>query len=119
MKEEERTSNPAEGLHRYLNTLLLKDDNWQNTHKIVNVLKTVYKDQDYKINKSLSGKNKKKKNYNKDLEKRNADVKDALKVYMEQETYEVKLRQLHIIASKLNVEVNVDISDETYSPDDE
>ena len=65
-----------------------------------------------KIDEENSNNSKKKKNYNKDLEKRNIDVKNAVEAYDIEDTYEVKLQKLHLLASKLTIDVNVDITDE-------
>ena len=97
----------------------MKDDNWENVYKTINVLKTVYKDQNVKINQAMSSKRKKKKLYNKDLEKRTNDLKAALEAYDVEDTYEVKLRKLHIIASKIAVDVSIDVTDENASLNDE
>ena len=121
IKREDKTNNPIEGFHKWFNTLQIQGgENFKNIFKTINVLRKIYKDEDIKIDEQLAGKKRRKRMAK--FETRDEEIIAVLRVYKEQETPETKLRQLHIIASKLVVapDVLVDIQDENANfPDEE
>ena len=116
MKKEDKTTCSQEGFHRWFNTLQMQNGNFQNFFKTVNVLRKINSDSIVKIDNALAGK--KHRQRTKDFEKRDDEIIEILKVYEKQSTFPTKLRQLHLIASKLIVEVLTDIQDDTVDDED-
>ena len=117
MKKEDKTNNPIEAMHKWFNSLQNKGENFKNIFKTINVLRKIYSDEDVNIDNQLGGKKYRKRNAV--FEKRNDKIIAVLEVYGRQKTYPTKLRQLHIIAAKLVLDVLTDIQDENANFPDE
>ena len=115
MKKEDKTNNGPEGFHRWFNSLLMQKNSFQNIFKSINVLRHIYKIEDVNIDEALAGKRHRQRT--KVFEERDEKIRKILEVYLKQETLQTKLRQLHLIAAKLTIDVNTDIQDETVTDD--
>ena len=104
-------------MHRWFNTLQIKNGNFKNIFKCINVLRTLYKEEDVKIDSALGGDKHRKRMAV--FEKRDEKIIACLEVYAEQNTYETKLRQLHILAAKLTLDVLTDVQDENCFDDED
>ena len=102
----------VEGMHRWFNTLQIKNGNFKNIFKCINVLRVIYKEEDVNIDAALNAGEKKHRKRVADFEKRDEKIIACLEVYAKLKTYETKLRQLHNLASKLTLDVLNDITDE-------
>ena len=83
------------------------------------MLRTIYKEEDVKIDEALGGAKHKKRVAI--FEERDESIIACLQVYAEQKDPEAKLRQLHILAAKMTLGGNVlvDIQDENCPSDED
>ena len=116
MDGDQKTTNSMEGHHRWFNALQIKTESFNNVFKTINVLRKINEEEIINIDDQLAGKKQRKRVA--EFDARDDKIRAILEVYAKQNTIPTKLRQLHLIAAKLTLDVSTDIQDENVDDDD-